>query len=168
MPDDLNTPELETLARYLDVYRQVMVWKLDGVDEDAARRPMVPSGTSLLGLVKHLAYVERYWFQRVIAGRDVPRPRLEGDPDAEWRIAPDETIDDVVALYDQEVAESREIHTALTDPDLTVDEDGEQVSVRRVLIHMVEETARHAGHADIIRELTDGRTGTFPWDDEQE
>jgi uncharacterized damage-inducible protein DinB len=164
MTDDLNTPELETLARYLDAYRQVILWKLEGVDEEAARRPRVPSGTSLLGLVKHLAYVERYWFQHVIAGRDVPIPWLEEDDDEQWRLPPEQTVDDVIAFYEAEVAESRRIHAQLTDPDLTVEEDGEQVSVRRILIHMVEEVARHAGHADIIRELIDGSTGAFPWE----
>jgi uncharacterized damage-inducible protein DinB len=161
---DLNTPELETLARYLDAYRQVVLWKLDGVDDEAVRRPLVPSGTSLLGLVHHLAYVERYWFQRVIAGRDVPIPWLDGDPDGDWRLDDQATREEVVALYEGEVAESQRIHAALTDPDATVDEHGEAVSVRRILVHMVEEIARHAGHADILRELIDGETGTFPGD----
>jgi uncharacterized damage-inducible protein DinB len=163
MAEDLNTPELQTLARYLDVYRRVMLWKLDGVDFEAARRPMVPSGTSLLGLVKHLAYVERYWFQAIIAGHDVHIPWRDGDEDdVEWRIGEDESMDDVIALYEREVAESQQIHAALTDPDLLVEEDGEQVSVRRILLHMLEEIARHAGHADILREQIDGATGTFP------
>jgi uncharacterized damage-inducible protein DinB len=159
---DLNTPELETLARYLDAYRDVVLWKLEGVDDEAARRPLVPSGTSLLGLIKHLAYVERYWYQRVIAGRDVAVPWRDGDPGGDWRIDPAETGDDVVALYQAEIAESRRIHAELTDPDVTVEEDGVPVSVRRILVHMVEEIARHSGHADIIRELIDGTTGSFP------
>jgi uncharacterized damage-inducible protein DinB len=162
--EDLNTPELETLARYLEAYRRVVLWKLDGLDDEALRRPLVPSGTSLLGLVKHLAYVERYWFQRVIAGRDVHVPWIDGDPDGDWRLGPDERGEDVVAFYEAEVAESRRIHAALADPDHTVDEHGQPVSVRRILIHLVEEVARHAGHADVIRELIDGTTGAFPED----
>lgn len=161
MVEDLNTPELETLARYLDGYRDVILWKLEGVDEEQARRVLVPSLTSLLGMTKHLAYVERYWYQRVIAGRDVHIPWSDDDPDADWRIGEDETVGDVIRLYEAEVAESRRIHAALDDPDLLVDEDGDQVSVRRILIHMVEEVARHAGHADILRELIDGSVGTF-------
>jgi uncharacterized damage-inducible protein DinB len=166
MADDLNTPELPTLARYLDGYRRVIPWKLEGLDDEAVQRQLVPSGTSLLGLVKHLAYVERYWFQRVIAGRDdVVIPWLDGgDDDEEWHLAPDESRQDVLDLYDREVEESRRIHAALTDPDQLVEEDGELVSVRRILIHMVEEIARHAGHADILRELIDGSTGSFPGD----
>jgi uncharacterized damage-inducible protein DinB len=159
---DLNTSELDVLARYLDAYRRVVRWKLDGVDETAARQPLVPSGTSLLGLVKHLAYVERYWFQRVIAGRDVPIPWLEADTDADWRLDAGEGADEVLAFYEREAEESRRILAGLADPAATVDEHGEQVSVRRILVHMVEETARHAGHADILRELIDGTTGDFP------
>lgn len=164
MADDLNTPELPTLARYLDGYRRVILWKLEGLDDAAVQRPMVPSGTSLLGIVKHLAHVERYWFQRVIAGRDdVHVSWLDGgDEDGQWHLAPGETRQDVLDLYDREVEESRRIHAALTDPDQLVEGDGELVSVRRILIHMVEEIARHAGHADILRELIDGTTGVFP------
>jgi uncharacterized damage-inducible protein DinB len=164
MATDLNTPELETLGRYLDAYRRVVPWKLEGVDNEAARRAAVPSGTSLAGLLRHLAFVERYWFQRVIAGRDVPIPWLdrEGDADDQWRVGPDEDPADVVALYEREVAESRRIQAGLTDPENTVEVEGEPVSVRRILIHMVEEVARHAGHADILREQIDGATGQFP------
>jgi uncharacterized damage-inducible protein DinB len=159
---DLNTSELDVLARYLETYRRVMRWKLDGVDEAAAREPLVPSGTSLLGLVKHLAYVERYWFQRIIGGIDVPIPWLEGDDDADWRLDDDEDAAAVLAAYEREAEESRRILSDVTDPDATVEAEGEQVSVRRILVHMVEETARHAGHADILRELIDGATGDFP------
>ncbi len=165
MVQDLNTPELETLARYLDGYREVVLWKLAGVDEEAARRALVPSGTSLLGIVKHLAYVERYWYQRVIAGREVDVPWLDGDDDADWRLDPDDDIATVTALYEREVAESRRIHAELEDPEDTVAVDGDLVSVRRIVVHMVEEIARHAGHADILRELIDGTTGSFPGED---
>jgi uncharacterized damage-inducible protein DinB len=168
MTEDRNTPEIDTLARYLDAYREVMVWKLDGVEEADLRRPMVASGTSLLGLVKHLAFVERRWFQAAIAGRDVDLPDFGDGSRTEWVIAPDETRDDVVALYHREVDESRRILAEVAGPDDLVDVHGEPVSVRRILIHMVEETARHAGHADILRELIDGATGTFPWDDDDE
>jgi uncharacterized damage-inducible protein DinB len=157
---DLNTPELETLARYLDTYREVVVWKLDGLDEEAARRTLVPSGTSLLNIVQHLGYAERYWFQRVLAGRDVELPWEDGDDiDADWRVDPEATIADVVAFYDGEIGESRRILADFDDPGALVPRGDEDISVRRVLVHMVEETARHAGHADIIRELIDGSAG---------
>jgi uncharacterized damage-inducible protein DinB len=160
MANDLNTPEKETLARYLDTYRAVVVWKLDGVGRDDAIRPMVRSGTSLAGIVKHLAYVERWWFQAVVGGRDVEFPGGEEDPDADWRLEPEETVEDIVALYRRECDVSRTIVDDLDSLDDTFSDD--QISARRILIHMVEETARHAGHADILRELIDGATGWGP------
>ncbi len=167
MAEDLNTPELETLARYLDRYREVVVWKLDGVDEERAKQPLVPSGTSLLGIVKHLVFVERFWFQTILAGEDGDLPWSEEDPDADWRVEPDESLADIVALYEAEIAESHRVQDGLTDPDgLVAGPDGEPVSVRRVLIHLVEEIARHAGHADILREQIDGTTGCFPGDED--
>jgi uncharacterized damage-inducible protein DinB len=163
MVTDLNTPELETLGRYLDAYRRVVPWKLEGLDDAAACRAVVASGTSLAGLLKHLAFVERYWFQRVIAGRDVSIPWLDDEATGDdWRVGSGEDVADVVTFYEREVAESRRIQAGLSDPEATVEVNGELVSVRRILIHMVEEVARHAGHADILREQIDGATGQFP------
>ena len=147
-----NLPELGTLGRYLDVYRDVVRWKVGGVDLEAAKRPMVPSGTSLLGVVKHLAYVERWWFQSVIAGDDVDFPDWgTDDPDADFRITDEETIESVLAFYDGECERSRQILAGLDDPDSLRSAYGEDLSVRRILVHMVEEVARHAGHMDILR-----------------
>ena len=158
-----NLPELGTLGRYLDVYRDVVRWKVGGVDLEAAKRPMVPSGTSLLGVVKHLAYVERWWFQSVIAGDDVDFPDWgTDDPDADFRITDEETVESVLAFYDGECERSRQILAGLDDPDSLRSVNGEDLSVRRILVHMVEEVARHAGHMDILRELIDGATGDFP------
>ena len=161
---DLNTPELATLGRYLDKYRGVVRWKLEGVTEEAARRPMVPSGTSLLGVTQHLAYVERWWFQMVIAGDDVEFPGGEDDPDADFRIEDGQTIQSVLDFYEAECHRSREILAGLEDLDAVRPAHGSDVSLRRILVHMVEEVARHAGHMDIIRELIDGETGGFPED----
>jgi uncharacterized damage-inducible protein DinB len=122
---------------------------------------MVPSGTSLLGIVKHLAYVERGWFQRVWAGQEISVPWTEEDPDADWRIEPDETTQDVLALYEGECARSREIVAAAASLDEVVVHPRwkEELSRRWILTHMLEETARHVGHADILREQLDGATG---------
>ncbi len=160
---DLNTPEIPTLARYLDTYRTVVKWKVQDVSLEEATRPMVPSGTSLLGIVKHMAHVERWWFSAVLGRQDPEFPWSDDDPDADWRIGDDEDIASVVGLYDAECDRSREILETFDDPDTTVPLGDEGLlSVRRILIHMVEETARHAGHADIMRELIDGATGGFP------
>jgi uncharacterized damage-inducible protein DinB len=151
--------EAETLSGFLDFQRATLLWKLEGLDDEQLRRAMVPSGTSLLGIVKHLAYVERSWFQRVWAGQEVSFPWTEEDPDADWRIEPDETTADVLALYDGECARSREIVAAASDLGETAKARWGMVSRRWILTHMIEETARHVGHADILREQLDGATG---------
>jgi hypothetical protein len=155
--------EKETLVGFLDSNRAVMVWKLDGVSEEDARRPIVESGTSLLGLVKHLAWVERWWFDHNVAGNDVDFPWSDDDPDADFRIEDDESIADIVALYESAVADSNAIVEGTDLDDLAeLSAGGESRSLRWVVGHMIEETARHAGHADIVRELIDGETGYMP------
>jgi uncharacterized damage-inducible protein DinB len=167
MPEDtrpeppLVAGEAETLSGFLDFQRATLLWKLEGLDDEQLRRPMVPSGTSLLGIVKHLAYVERGWFQRVWAGQEITVPWTEEDPDADWRIEPHETTKDVLALYEGECARSREIVAAASSMDEAVVHPRWQAEVSRrwILAHMLEETARHVGHADILREQLDGATG---------
>jgi uncharacterized damage-inducible protein DinB len=154
--------EAETLGGFLDFQRATLVWKLEGLDDGQLRRPMVPSGTSLLGIVKHLAYVERSWFQGVWAGQEVSFPWTKEDPDADWRVEPDETTGDVLALYDGECDRSREILAETASLDEVVEHprrQGWRMSRRWILAHMLEETARHVGHADILREQLDGTTG---------
>ncbi|HEV3012982.1 MAG TPA: DinB family protein [Actinomycetota bacterium] len=153
--------ETETLAGFLDYHRATLLWKLEGLDDEQLRRALVPSGTSLLGLVKHLAYVERSWFQAVWAGQQVSFPWTKEDPDADWRIEPTETTEDVLALYKGECDRSREIVAAASSLDQAVHHPRwtEDVSRRWILVHMIEETARHVGHADILREQLDGATG---------
>ena len=154
--------ERETLAGFLDFQRATLLWKLEVLDDEQVRRAMVPSGTSLLGIVKHLAFVERSWFQAVWAGREVSFPWTKEDPDADWRIEPTETTEQVVALYDGECDRSREIVAEATTLDEVVEHPrrpGWRMSRRWILTHMIEETARHVGHADLMREFTDGRTG---------
>jgi uncharacterized damage-inducible protein DinB len=161
---DRNTPEKETLARYLDHHRRITVWKLNGLTEEQARWSPVPSGTSLLGIAKHLAYVERWWFQAVIGEQVVDFPGGPDDTDADWRIETGEDIATITALHDAECNRSREILSGITDLDAVRGVGNEDVSIRRILVHMVEETARHNGHADIIREMIDGSTGEAPSD----
>lgn len=155
--------EKETLLAFLDNNRAVMVWKLDGLSEGDARRPMVRSGTNMLGLVKHLAWVERWWFEDNFAGREVDFPWSDDDPDADFRVEDEETIADIVTLYEVAVADSNEIIDSADLDDLAaVSRDGVSRSLRWIVGHMVEETARHAGHADIVRELIDDNTGYMP------
>jgi hypothetical protein len=126
---------------------------------------MVPSGVTLLGIVKHLAFVERAWFQRRFADRDVPAtPRTPDDPDPDFRIESSETTQEIIDLYKRECDISREIvaNASLDDvaPETQPDSGGRTgFSLRWILTHMIEETARHNGHADIFREMIDGSTG---------
>ena len=151
--------EKESLKVALDRHRDAILWKLEGLDDEQLRRPRVPSGTSLLGLVKHLAAVEYGWFCDTF-GRDAePLPFDDDDPDADLRIEPGETTEDVLAFYDRARAAADQAIDELDVEDTGTAWFGEAVTLRWVLIHMVEETARHAGHVDIIRELIDGMTG---------
>jgi uncharacterized damage-inducible protein DinB len=151
--------EDQTLVGFLDFHRATLLWKLEGLDDEQLRRPMVPSGTSLLGMVKHLAYVERWWFQQVWAGREVTYPWTDEDPDADWRVEPSETTADILALYRGECDASREIVAASSPLDEVAHHPRRELSRRWILVHMIEETARHNGQADILREQLDGVTG---------
>lgn len=156
----------EILKRYLQAGRDSLLWKLDGLGERQLRWPMTPTGTNLLGLVKHVGSMEFEYFGRVFdRPADEPLPWL--DPDAEvnadmWATA-DQSRDWVVAFYQRAWA-----HADQTIDALELDAPGrvpwwrpgrQQVVLHQILVHMIDETARHAGHADIVRELTDGAAG---------
>ncbi|MFN2561481.1 MAG: DinB family protein [Jatrophihabitans sp.] len=154
------------LVRYLNRARDALLWKLDGLSEYDVRRPMTPTGTNLLGLVKHVASVELGYFGETF-GRPFPEslPWLDdgAEPNADMWAAPGESREYIVGLY-RRAAE----HSAVTIEALPLDAAGRvpwwpaehaEVTLHRVLVHMVDETARHAGHADIIRELIDGSVG---------
>ena len=136
-----------------------MLNKVEGVSDEDLRRPMVPSGTTLLGLVKHLAYVERWWFQDVFGGETVEYPWTDDDPDADFRIEPNESTQEIVDLYVEECRKNRDIVAAASLDDMAARPDRSKYSLRWIVAHMIEETARHNGHADILRELIDGVTG---------
>jgi uncharacterized damage-inducible protein DinB len=151
--------EKESLQVSLDRHRDAVLWKLEGLDDDALRRPMTPSGTNLLGLVKHLAAVEYGWFCETFGRPTEPLPFDEDDPDADLRVRPEETTEDVLAFYARARAAADRAIGELDLEDTGTAWFGAAVSLRWVLIHMVEETARHAGHVDILRELIDGMAG---------
>ena len=146
------------LTSFLDYFRSVMIRKVEGVDDEKLRWSPVPSGTCLGGLIKHLAYVERYWFQSAWAGREVAFPWTDDDPDADFRLDPDDTADSLIDFYRQECDVSRQIAAASALDDTVTTPRGE-ISMRWIVVHMIEETARHCGHADLIRELVDGAVG---------
>jgi uncharacterized damage-inducible protein DinB len=154
--------EKEALYTAMDRHRDVILWKLDGLSDEEVRRPMTPSGTTLLGMVKHLAAVEYGWFCSTFGRETEPLPFDDDDEDADFRIEPGETTADVLAFYARaRAAADRSIDEHDLD-DTGTAWHGATVSMRWVLVHMVEENARHAGHADILRELIDGSTGYHP------
>jgi hypothetical protein len=154
--------EKESLYVSLDRHRDVVLWKLDGLDDEQLRRPMTPTGTNLLGMVKHLGAVEYGWFCETF-GRDFePLPFDEDDPDADLRVEPGESTADIVAFYGRARVAADRVIDELDVDDVGTAWFGDAVSLRWVLIHMIEETARHAGHMDILRELIDGTTGDHP------
>jgi len=160
LPVPFEGDEKTMLSAFLDRYRETMLWKLDGVSTAQASRRLVPSATTLLGVVKHLAYVERGWFQMNFAGdpANYPWPEDEPDQDIDFRVSPTDTIESISALYQQEITQSRRIVVAASLDDMSKDKERPR-SLRWIMVHMIEETARHAGHADILRELTDGAIG---------
>jgi uncharacterized damage-inducible protein DinB len=156
--------ERSTLLEYLRAYRTTMEMKCSGLDaEQLARRSVPPSTMSLLGLIRHMADVERFWFRRVMAGADVPwRFTTEANRDEDWDGAVDDP--DVVAeawqAWREEVAHAEELVDASADLGREGRmRDGKPIQLREVLVHMLEEYARHCGHADLLRERIDGRVG---------
>lgn len=154
----LAAPPVAMLSAFLDYQRATLLRKVDGLSDEELRRAMVPSGVCLLGIVKHSAYVERWWFRSVFAGEDVPKGWSEADPDADWRIEPADSTAAILALYRDETAHSREIVAGAAWGDVAK-LPGRDHTLGWILTHMVEEVARHNGHADIMREQIDGVTG---------
>ncbi|MGZ4603208.1 MAG: DinB family protein [Kineosporiaceae bacterium] len=160
------------LRRYLQAGRDALLWKLDGLSEYDVRRPVVPTGTNLLGLVKHLAGVEAGYFG-VTFGRPFPQSLPweadDAEPNADMWVTPEESREQITDLYRRVWAHSDATIAAL---DLTAagrvpwwPEERAGVTLHRVLVHVIAETDRHAGHADIIRELVDGAVGLRPGND---
>jgi uncharacterized damage-inducible protein DinB len=158
----LTGGERETLRDYLDFHRATLARKCDGLSEEQLRRrSMPPSALSLLGLVRHMAEVERSWFRRVIDGEDVP---LVWSPDGDFQVAYDAsgaTRAEAFVAWEREMEQARRIERAAPSLDVTgVDRrTGDVYSLRLVMLHLIQEYARHNGHADLLREGIDGVTG---------
>jgi uncharacterized damage-inducible protein DinB len=148
--------ELATALAFLSFARKCVLKKVDGLTEEQLRRRLVVSETTLLGLVQHLTDAERYWFGHTLAGD----PR-HADVDFDMVVKPGVPADQVIAGYREAIAESDAHIRAAGDPDARTAQPiaGTPLSLRWVLAHVTSETVRHAGHADILRELIDGVTG---------
>ena len=155
--------EKENLVEYIRYQRQTLELKCAGLDaEQLARRSVPPSTMSLLGLVRHLADVERGWFRQILAGQDVPRLyRSEDvlDADFEGAVADPAVVEDAWARMREEQAFADAAIEAETDLGRVLTYHSGKVTVRELLVHIVEEYARHNGHADLLRECIDGRIG---------
>lgn len=159
-----GTDHKKDLHVYLQDARDVFLWKLEGLSEYDIRRPLTPTGTNLLGLVKHVTGAEAFYFGGIF-GRPVDAPELwiagDAEPNADLWARADETRAETVAHYRRVWAHSDATIDAL-DLDATgrlPEGEGRELTLHRALVHMVAETQRHAGHADVVRELIDGATG---------
>jgi uncharacterized damage-inducible protein DinB len=158
------TDERATLLEYLQAYRMTLEMKCADLDaEQLARRSVPPSTMSLLGLVRHMAEVERSWFRRVMAGEDAPRRySTEGNRGGEWDGArgDPQTVAEAWDAWRDEVSFAEEFTNRAADLAVVGRmSDGGTLQLREVLVHMIEEYARHCGHADLLRERIDGRVG---------
>ena len=158
----LRAGERETLRAFLDFHRATLAMKCEGLTDDELRRPASPPSTlTLLGLLRHLAEVERTWFRRVIAAEDVP---LIWSETGDFQAAYDPTGStgpEAFEVWRREVEHSRRIEREAESLDVTGHQArwGEDVSLRLVMLHMMHEYARHNGHADFLREAVDGSVG---------
>ena len=150
------------LRSFLQQNRSIILWKLDGISRELGIQRTVDSETTLLGIVKHLVWVERWWFSDFIGGQSLDYPWSDEDPDADYRIEVEETVESLKQDYVAAVEEANAVIDRATSLDVTGGSGKKERSLRWVLIHMIEETARHAGHMDIVRETLDGTTGYLP------
>ena len=155
--------ERSQLESWLAFYRATLLKKCSGLSvEDLARQPVASSTMSLLGLLRHMTFVEQVWFERRFAGDDVPLYyRRPGNTDVAWTELDSATLDDVVTLFNHACATSDDLARGhdLGEFATFVGVDRDPVDLRWIYLHMIEEYARHCGHADVLRELIDGVTG---------
>jgi uncharacterized damage-inducible protein DinB len=162
--EELFGDEKATLVGYLHDYRLTIELKCSALDAAGmAKRSVEPSNLSLLGLVRHLADVERHWFRRVLDDQDAPPLfRRDDDRDAAFNdaLADPQMVESAWAAWRQEVSFAEEFVERASNLEVSgTYGDGKTINLREVLVHMIEEYARHTGHADLIRERIDGRVG---------
>jgi hypothetical protein len=157
-----NGPERLQLDAWLDFYRATVLEKCDGLNAAQLKeRPVPSSSLSLLGIIRHMTFVEQVWFESTFAGRDTTDYyKTEGDRDSDFNDLDDTAVENVFVLYGQAADLARELSAGHDLDEMAAKaRRGRDVDLRWILIHMIEEYARHCGHADLIRELIDGATG---------
>jgi len=152
--------ERDMLEAWLAFHRETLRWKIDGLDaEQIKQRSVPPSTMSLLGLVRHMADVERNWFRRVLAGEDAPGIFWSDEyPEGEFDMVDDAVVADDVATWQSEIEAATALAVARSLDDTGL-RRGQPCSLRWIYVHMIEEYARHNGHADLLRERIDGAIG---------
>jgi hypothetical protein len=159
-PEPLVGDERTVLEGLLEWHRTTLLRKCGGLTaEQLARRAVPPSDLSLLGLIRHAAKAERLWFRQRVAGQDVPSIHPPGEADIFKAKAATAEADYAALLTEREACRAAAAQASLDD-EFTIEDWGRRVSVRWVFLHMIEEYARHNGHADLLRERIDGATGT--------
>jgi len=170
--ETFNAPERPTvpasgeekaqLDAWLDFLRATLLRKCDGLNaEQLKQRPLATSSLSLLGMVRHMTFVEQVWFETTFAGRDpIEYYKTEGDRDADFNDLDSDALEEVIDLFLHVIVVSRELSAGHDLDELaTKPRRGREVDLRWIYVHMIEEYARHCGHADLIREMIDGTTG---------
>jgi uncharacterized damage-inducible protein DinB len=167
----LQVGEATTLRAFLDFHRDTFRWKCSGLTQEQLAQAHAPSGMTLGGMMKHLALVESGWFESTFQGGGHMPPfdtvDWEGDPDWEWRTARDDSPHELRDLFDEAVRRADAVIDAALATDAGLDaasvresrREGGAFSLRWIVVHMIEEYARHNGHADLLREAIDGATG---------
>lgn len=165
---ELGADEATMLSAYLDYHRATLVWKASGLTPAQLATTIASSSLTIAGLVKHMALVEDSWFTDKFAGLGDPEPwngvDWDADPDWEFRTALDDSPEELLAQYAESCARSRAVVVAAESLDQrsvaeSRYEPGQHFTLRWILLHMIEETARHNGHVDLLREAIDGVTG---------
>jgi uncharacterized damage-inducible protein DinB len=161
--------EADTLLGFLDFQRATLAWKTGGLDAAGLNTAVAASTITLGGLLKHMAYVEDYWFSHFLHGEETQPPwstvDWAADRDWEWHSAAGDSPEQLRALWHDAVARSRDVvaravaEGGMGTPAQRTERDGQRPTLRWIVSHMIEEYARHNGHADLIRESVDGQTG---------
>ena len=168
----LRADELTTLRAFLDFQRDTFRWKCAGLTQEQLARPLPPSDMTLGGMMKHLAIVDSSWFEYDYGGREFMPPfdtvDWDADPDWEWHTAKDDTPEQLRALFDEGVRRADAVLDAALAAGLGLDDESARLcpregagrfSLRWIMLHLIEEYARHNGHADLLRESIDGEVG---------
>ena len=162
----LRADEATTLRAFLDYHRDTLRWKCAGLTQQQLAQALPPTDMTLGGLMKHLALVESDWFEDTFAGGSPMPPfdTVDWDADRDWEInsAKDDTPEELLALFEAACSRSRAVVEACASLDqrsVKTDSEGNHFTLRWILVHMIEEYARHNGHADFLRERIDGLTG---------